>query len=467
MEYAVDDHLVISHFEINPVIIGTKTVESFALPDHFPKALGALLIIKLGQIRLGHFKGIEQLERFECAHAGYLGSTDFVKHYLKHGIKKTPESEIIKQSRGQAVAPVREDLSCELAIRHRRLHVYVALMSSVISRLRLPVRLVTTVAWAMLVTSCFGPVIYKSKVKPKVSLGEKHYVSYDDDEFGYRKWVQSTAAKKDPAIVVIGVHGISGHAGDFENLGNYLLEQRHDVAVYAAEIRGQGMDAKLTRRGDIRRVEDWYRDLYTFTGLVRSVHPTSKIVWFGESMGSLIVAHAFCEPPPGFKLPDAIVISSPIIEVESKLATWQLLAARLAAVIFPKAKISLESLAGDQKPVVTRQDIHEQQAAKNPWYIRRFTLRLLIKVGDMAAAMDDIAKHLDCPVLVLHGGQDIFTEDHIVDDFYDRLPDEKFKTHKFYPGSYHLLMYDHDRAKIFGDISKWLSSLKDEKRTNK
>ena len=298
-------------------------------------------------------------------------------------------------------------------------------------------------------------------------LAEKHYLSFDNDQFAYRKWLPASAAKKDPAIVIVGVHGISGHAGDYDNLGQYLLKHRQDVALYAAETRGQGMDVKQFRRGDIRRAAEWYKDLYTFTRLIRRVHPKSKIVWFGESMGSLIVMHAYHETPPREQKPDALIISSPIIEVNSKLSPWKLMAARTAAVFLPKARISLESLSGGQSPAVTEDDIHEQQAAKNAWYIHRYTLRLLVKLGDMAQAMDAAAQRVSCPTLVLHGGKDFFTEADVVNDFCEHLPDSISKTHKYYPGSYHLLMYDHDRDKIFADASVWLSQLTNDEDPNK
>lgn len=319
----------------------------------------------------------------------------------------------------------------------------------------------------MLGSSCSSPMIFTPQINSAPHLAQKHYVSFDCDQFGYRKWVPASAAKKDPAIVIVGVHGISGYSGDYENLGKHLLKHRQDVALYAAETRGQGMDAKHSRRGDVRRQAEWCRDLYTFTHLIRRTHPESKIIWFGESMGSLIVMHAYGIQAPGEQQPDAMIISSPIIEVESELPAWKLTAARIAALFFPKVRISLESLSDGRPAVVTRDDIHEQQAAKNPWHIRRFTLRLLITLGDMAQAMDLRARQVSCPILVMHGGKDLFTQSNKVDDFYRHLPEATPKTHKYYPDSHHLLMYDHEREKIFADITKWLDGLAVNKQAMK
>lgn len=323
-----------------------------------------------------------------------------------------------------------------------------------------------TFAWVTLLTSCATVTSYAPAGKGMPKLNKTDYISYDNKALGYRKWLPASAGEREPAIVIIGVHGISGHAGDYHNLGSYLTKQRQDVAVYAAETRGQGMEQKESRRGDIRRVRQWYDDLYTFTELVRELHPQSKIVWFGESMGSLIVMHAYHDAAP-VQRPHGIVISSPIIEVDSELPGWKLAAAKLAAIIFPKARISLESLSDGRNQAVTKQDIHEQQAAKNPWYIRRYTLRLLIKLGDMAQAMDQAASSVYCPVLLLHAGKDCFTQEEKVNDFYEHFDQAISKSHHYYPESYHLLMYDHQRDKIFSDISSWLGQLTSDQSPDK
>lgn len=321
-------------------------------------------------------------------------------------------------------------------------------------------------AWGVMLSSCATAVSIAPRATAIPQLKKTHYVSYDGEEFGYRKWLPAIAEQKAPSVVIIGVHGISGHAGDYENMAVYLLKHREDVALYAAETRGQGMETRAKRRGDIRRVGQWYQDLATFTGLVRDAHPGSKIVWFGESMGSLIVMHTYHHTGQELR-PDAVAFSSPIIEVAAELPRWKLWTAKFAALFFPKARISLESLSDGRSTAVTREDNHAEQAAKNPWHIRRYTLRLLVKLGDLAKSMDERASSVTCPVLVLHGGKDFFTREDKVGDFCNNFDQSVRKTHHYYPGSYHLLMYDHQRDKIFGDIAAWLDQFGDDQQTDK
>lgn len=311
-------------------------------------------------------------------------------------------------------------------------------------------RTVLAISLILLPVSCSTRLSVNPQVKAKPHLAKKHYVSYDGDHFGYRQWKPS-----DPHTVIIGVHGISGYSGDYENLAKHLRANHKGIAVYAPETRGQGMDPKKERIGDIRNRREWFKDLYTFTGLVRKAHPGARIIWLGESMGSLIVLHAYQKTPPGQKKPDGLILASPIVDIRSKLQPWKLFTVSLAAALLPKLRVSLETLSSGERPVVTKDDIHEEQAAKNAWYIPRYTLRLLLTLGNMADSMNPIATRVHCPVLVLNGGKDIFTPKEKVDAFCKHFPKATI-THHYYEDSFHLLMYDHKRDQIFQDISKWL-----------
>lgn len=307
------------------------------------------------------------------------------------------------------------------------------------------------------VSSCATPLAVKRPPSIVPKLDEADYTSFDGDILGYQKWRN---AQSEPEFVMIGVHGISGYSGDYENFGKFLIKSHPEIALYAPETRGQGMDLDKSRRGDIHRVKEWYHDLYTFTRLVRKLHPKAKVIWFGESMGSLITTHAYNELPAGEPKPDAMVISSPIIDVSEKVPRWKLMVARGLAAILPKLRISLETLSEAQHAVVTADDIHEQQAAKNEWYIKRYTLRLLLHLEKMAAAMPEQVAKIDRPTLVLHGGRDIFTPSEKVHRLSERFPASTPVTSKHYPDSYHLLMYDLERDKIFQDVTHWVKQLK-------
>ena len=68
-------------------------------------------------------------------------------------------------------------------------------------------------------------------------------------------------------------------------------------------------------------------------------------------------------------------------------------------------------------------------------------------------------QHLNLPVIVLHGGKDVFSQPEDVKAFVDGLPEKAKPTKKFYPESFHLLFYDHQSDKVVADIAKWIKAL--------
>lgn len=284
------------------------------------------------------------------------------------------------------------------------------------------------------------------------------------DTFGYRKWITESA--DDPDVVIIGIHGFCGASIDYANLGNHLLAHQPRTALYAYEVRGQGSDPIHQRRGDIGDPKDWYRDLFAFTQLVHERHPDAKVVWFGESMGALIAAHAWREAPANNPPCDGLILSSPIVRFRDDIPAWTPGLVQVAATTLPLARISLETLAGGQDVQMTQTSHHNEQVKKNAYNVEQHTLRLIGALTRLISTMNDCAGNFRSPVLVLHGGQDYFNNDSDVRGFVARIPTSTSKTYRNYPQAYHLLMYDAKKEQIFSDIEGWLNRLRHHRLKN-
>ena len=283
------------------------------------------------------------------------------------------------------------------------------------------------------------------------------------ETFGYRKWISPTTK---PDVVLIGIHGFCGASIDYANLGNHLLEHQPKTGLYAYEVRGQGSDPIRERRGDIGDPKDWYQDLFAFTQLVQEQHPHAKIVWFGESMGALIAAHAWRAAPRGHPPCDALVLSSPIVRFRDDIPAWTPGLVQVAATTLPLARVSLETLSGGQDVQMTQKSRHTEQVKKNPYHIEQYTLRLIGSLSELVGGMNDCAAALRSPVLVLHGGKDFFNNDSDVRGFVARIPTWTPKTYRNYPDAYHLLMYDESKEVIFADLERWLDRLRWQRLKN-
>ncbi len=310
----------------------------------------------------------------------------------------------------------------------------------------------------------FACALLPAACGPSVALvPHPHAAGAKGETFGYRKWI---SREVEPDVVLIGIHGFCGASIDYENLGSYFLEHQPRTGVYAYEVRGQGSDPIHERRGDIGSPRDWYQDLFAFTQLVRERHPEARVVWFGESMGALIAAHAWREAPDGPPPCDGLVLSSPIVRFRDDIPAWTPGLVQIAATTLPLARVSLETLSGGQDVQMTQQSVHGEQARKNPYHVEQHTLRLIGALGRLITGMNDCAATIRVPVLVLHGGNDFFNNDPDVRGFVARIPEGTAVTYRNYPSAYHLLMYDEKREAVFRDVGRWVQRLRRGKLEN-
>lgn len=303
----------------------------------------------------------------------------------------------------------------------------------------------------------------------KPRLGEKTFTSADSQTFSYRKFISQDPNYPEPKTVVIALHGFCGASIDYENLGKWLVKEQPGVALYAYEIRGQGLDPVVERRGDIDSPENWFLDLNTFTSLVRREHPRATIVWQGESMGALILANTYRYEIEHGRRPgcDAIVITSPVVGIRGDFPVWKKESVRLIARVFPAARLSLDTLSGGQKVQMTSTSTHSEQSETNAWHIERHTLRLLLSLSDMIDQMKASASTFRVPTLIVHGGKDYFSDDSDVISFYQNLSQAPEKKRLFYPEAHHLLMYDAQKDVVIQDIGSWLGDLPPLRKTAK
>jgi alpha-beta hydrolase superfamily lysophospholipase len=280
-----------------------------------------------------------------------------------------------------------------------------------------------------------------------------------NETFQYRKWARSGGK---PDTVVIALHGFCGASIDYENLASHLLKTQPDTAVYAYEVRGQGRDPLKERRGDIDDPANWSNDLLAFTDLVKKENPDARIVWFGESMGSLILSQTYYDiVSKGGEAPcDALGLTSPVVKIRSDFPKWKKELVRGVSKLAPGARVSLEALSGGEPVQMTEDTIHSEQSETNSWHIDKHTLRLLVTLGDMIEEMPKCAASYQVPTIVLYGGEDFFTSADDVKSFTSKIPQSTDLTRRYYPEGHHLLMYDTVKDEVITDIANWLDDLR-------
>jgi alpha-beta hydrolase superfamily lysophospholipase len=302
-------------------------------------------------------------------------------------------------------------------------------------------------ALALLLASCSS---FKRDHAPP-SLGHSAWTSYDGKQMPWKEW--KVPAGTETKAVVITIHGLSGAASDFWQLGERLPPQ--GIAVYGYELRGQGNDPEVASRGDIDSASQWLRDLLTFHRLVRARYPKTPIVWYGESLGSLIALHTAAKDRRG--TPDALILASPVAGLRqhlSEVERWLLLGASRA---LPTMRVKLGDLAGvdESKMRVTSTSTHGEQMKKTPHHVESFTLRTLREIDGLLHENARAAHRIDVPVLIIASPHDIVSTPDQVQQLFEEIRTDDKLMH-WYSRSYHLLLHDVQREQVIGDVTRWI-----------
>ena len=279
--------------------------------------------------------------------------------------------------------------------------------------------------------------------------------SLDGTAFPVLKWLPANAAA--PEAMIVCVHGLSGAADDFEQLGEKLSAAGN--AVYAYNLRGQGKDPMKKRVGDIRKREHWFADLDSFLTHTRTLHPHTPVFIYGESLGALIVMHGFGDLSAENRAAvRGLIYGSPVVALPGELPPFKHFLVRALIKICPNLKVSLLKLAGDGAAQVSgdADNDHWDQMRKTPHFVERFTFRMLGTVSSMIKGSAGAATPIEKPVLVLYPGKDVFSTPEQVEAFYKPLK-SKDKSKRLFAESHHLLFYDKQREELFKLVREWVA----------
>lgn len=301
------------------------------------------------------------------------------------------------------------------------------------------------------VGQCASPRSLPRPARQSMDMVSSRWAGRDGKVMPFTKW---TGEPQTPKGVIICIHGLSGAASDFWPIGDSLPAAGY--AVYGLQLRGQGNDPDVSRRGDIRSRKQWLEDLEDFTALVKRRHRGVPLYWYGESLGALIAVHTAAAGGPR-TLPQGIILSSPVVELRPNLQLGFLknFLLRAALNFLPGQRISLESL-GNAEVQVTSHTTHRGQMQHTAHYVPAFTLRLFAEIEQLIKNVPEAAAKLQVPVLVLYTPHDPLVSKEAVERFYDRLGSAN-KTKAFFPQSYHLILHDSERARALTLIREWLA----------
>jgi alpha-beta hydrolase superfamily lysophospholipase len=283
---------------------------------------------------------------------------------------------------------------------------------------------------------------------------QREWTAPDGERFPYSVW---ESAPQPPRAVILAVHGFSGAAIDYEPLGEHL--SREGITTYALELRGQGNDPVVARRGDLLSVDQWYADLRAFFALVRGQHADVPAFYYGESMGAALLTRFLAQADVS-EQPAGLVLASPVVIVPGQPTLLRRVIFQVCQFLFPTRRVDVSKYTkrldpNDPKHWVTRDGAHREWFLTAPHRVTSFTFRFFKCVFGLFGGCMDAAPRITVPVLVLYANNDVYISAAETEEFIARLGSRQ-KDSQLFPEAYHLLLHDYDKAEALERISRWL-----------
>ncbi|HWA00529.1 MAG TPA: lysophospholipase [Caulobacterales bacterium] len=264
-----------------------------------------------------------------------------------------------------------------------------------------------------------------------------------DGPDGMKLFVRSWRPEGKPRAVVAICPGFNAHSGQYLWVADQLL--KHDLAVYAVDLRGRGQSD-----GERFYVEagQYEKDLGALIQLAKSREPGLPLYLLGHSAGGVTacvytldhqaeLAGLICEsfayrvPAPDFAIA--------ALKGLAHLAPHAHVLA-LKNEDFSRDPAAVKAMNED--PLIA----HETQPTRT--------------VAALAMADDRLKKEfprITLPLFILHGTMDKATKYQGSQEFYDHAG-SKDKTLKLYEGHYHDLLNDLGKEDVMADIVQWIEA---------
>ncbi|MEM0377578.1 MAG: alpha/beta hydrolase, partial [Thermofilum sp.] len=202
------------------------------------------------------------------------------------------------------------------------------------------------------------------------------------------KWLPECPVR----ALVVGVHGFAEHAGRYEHVGRFLVE--NGFALYMYDLRGHGRSE--TVRGHVDRFDQFVEDTAAFIEFARR-EVGAKTFLLGHSMGGLITVLTVSKA--GSKLAGFITSGAAL---ELNVSVFTRIVLQLMAALRPlgrvKTPVNAQLLSKD--PDIAQRYLSDPLVFKDP------TLKLLVEFGKAVSRIWEVAEKISLPALIMHGSED-------------------------------------------------------------
>jgi len=258
----------------------------------------------------------------------------------------------------------------------------------------------------------------------------------------YRVWETPNARA---AIVV--VHGLGEHSGRYGEFAERMAA--YGIATYAMDLRGHGLSEG--RRGHVPSFDVYLQELDRFRREVEGLADFRvPLFLLGHSLGGLIALRYQEEYNTRF---EGAIISTPWLATAMTIPRWKANAAHALSKLLP----ALPMHAGIKPEHLSRDtDIVEAYRA-DPLVHDTVTPRLFTEVSAAMGLAFQRTDRIQEPLLLLLAGDDRLVDTERALRFARSLHIPDF-TLRVYPGHFHELLNELDRATIHREIRDWIAA---------
>jgi acylglycerol lipase len=248
-----------------------------------------------------------------------------------------------------------------------------------------------------------------------------------------------------PKAVVLVIHGYGEHCGRYAHVLSALCKAGY--AAYALDHCGHGHSEGT--RAYFDSFDQPITHLKEYMDRVKAAQPGKPVFLLGHSMGALI-SLAFALRYQA-EIAGLLVSGAPVnadANVSPLVVQVGYVLNRIAPRLPLMKMVGLDTLSSDPQ-------VAQKFAADPLTYKDNMRVGMGVQINETAKAVRADLPKLTLPMLIMHGEQDRLVNPSGSHTTYERVSSAD-KTLKIYPGMYHEIMNERDKAVVLADILMWL-----------